>query len=305
MLPRLFIGIPCYQESDSLKRTVEFISRNTEMPYTLEVHVARQSVVRNKNELLKKARASGADYVCLCDDDVEPEPGWAEKLIRGVEEVQKNTRWRVGQTGPLIVYPDHTIFYPWINVHFNFTAHRHVIAPASWQTPVEDVHRTILEAGALAGTLTVFTRPFLDRVGWTFDDRYEKSQYEDIDQSLTCRSEGFLALYNGTVSVIHHALGASPRSVSENYEKLIEKWLHREDLSLVIPPDSEMVRRAQEVLFDRSSLWSRIGRFRSLLSNNLFGRMRTGLTLLRRHGLRGFLNQCRYKMMTEHGVRER
>jgi hypothetical protein len=298
MKPRLFIGVPSYQESDSFRRTLESINRTTGVPYTLEGHVAKQSLVRNKNDLLRKARDSGAEYVCLCDDDVEPEPGWAEGLIGGIEQVHARSHRRVGQTSPLFVYPDRSVFCLWMNVLFRIDLGRLDAMSVGCHAPLSDSYRVTMEAGALPGTLTIFTREFLDRVNWTFDDRYEKSQVEDVDQSLTCRSEGFMLLYNGHCTVIHHAQGKTPRSTTDNHLKLVAKWGHRADLSLCIAPEPTAMLRAQALLTTAPDrFWDRLTQMVSLLGKHPLRRMYTAAKIVRRAGMSGLWNQCRGKML--------
>src|ERR1043166_2706440 len=296
MQPHLFIGIPCYQDSESLQKTVQAIERTTAVPHELQVHVAKQSVVRNKNDLLKKARASGAKYVCLCDDDVEPEKSWSEKLIDGIEEVHARTHRRVGQTSPLFIYPDGSIFCLWVNVTILIDLENVIIEATAARSTVVDSHRAMLEAGALAGTLTIHTREFLDQIDWKFDERYEKSQHEDIDQSLSCRSKGFMSLYKRHVTVIHHTQATSPRSGHENHQKLISKWGHRADLSLSVQPHQGTIGQANQMLFTRSKNAWNLGRVVALLTKNPVQRIRTSVAILRRAGIKGLINQCRYKI---------
>ena len=297
MKKTVFIGIPCYRESEMLTRTIDFLRRNSTVANTLEAHVAEQSVVRNKNVLLQKARHSSAEYICLCDDDVEPEPGWDAKLIHGVEEVHARTKRMVGQTGPLILFPDNRVFSSWTDVYFDIDGSRGFYSPVGMGEPCREVYRAKLFAGALTGALTIFTRAFLERISWQFDDRYEKSQYDDVDQSLTCREHGFVVLYNGSVSVIHHVTQRSPRSVQENNRKLTDKWISRPELTLVIPPDEAAVRQAEDGVYrPLPSMWDTVSQIYKAARVNPVHRFGAGIRALRTRGLKGLMTQFRQKM---------
>jgi hypothetical protein len=285
----LFIGIPCYRESESLKRTVAALTRNTRVAHILDVQVAKQSVVLNKNELLKRARQAGADYVSFCDDDVEPELGWEEKLIHGIEEVHQRTRHRVGQSSPRFVYPDGSLFCTWVNIYLSPVGDDHyMFLPGAVEVDAELYHTSAF-VGALPGTCTIFTADFLEKVGWSFDTRYETSQFEDIDQSLTCRDLGFKLLYNGHVRVVHHYPKSNPRTIGGNWGRLVEKWGRRTDLTSVIPGTAEAL--AQVAPFpSQKVLTVRPGIFRTIwgaLKQHPFQRVWTAARVFGKNGLPG------------------
>jgi hypothetical protein len=234
MRPSIFVGIPSYAERPKLRQTTDSIRATTRASHILEVHVEAQDLVKNKNKLLQKARESGAEFVCLCDDDVESTEGWDEGLIDGIRAIEKSTGLRVGQTSPLIYLPNGTIFCSWMNVDFQRYQQKQTVVPVGMHQPDSPIFHCVIEAGALPGTLVIFTRSVLDRLNWKFDTRYAKSQYEDVDQSLTCRKASFICLYNGTVSVTHHTDATAPRDSLLNRELLITKWKMRWDLSLCI-----------------------------------------------------------------------
>lgn len=235
--PSLFIGIPCYQERPILRQTVDFLKSRTATPHQLEVNIAKQSVVKNKNALLAKAKASGAEYICLCDDDIEPPSGWDVKLIDAMKEYTEKCGKQVGQTSPQIIYPDGNVFCAWINMDLNVrdpNASVDVAQNANGMTP--EIYQSTGLVGGVAGTLTIFHRDFLNSVEWHFDDRYERSQFEDNDQSLSCRDLGFQVLYVGECAVRHFVSPTrNPRARSENLQKLFDKWHGREDLNW--PPE--------------------------------------------------------------------
>jgi hypothetical protein len=227
MAPILFVGIPCFEATKRFRRTMKFFQQRTVLPHVLEAHVEKQSVVRNKNKLLERARKSGVRYVCFADDDVEPPYSWDEALVHGMEVAQKQLGIPIGQTGPRFIHPDGSAFADWMDVAFgpkletNFGDGRHSSSSTA-----------CCLAGALTGTLSIFSAAFLDSISWAFDDRYERSQWEDIDQSLTCRDKGFALLYNGRVAVMHYCERIAPRHARENLNKIVTKWGERHDLSM-------------------------------------------------------------------------
>jgi hypothetical protein len=297
-LPKLFIGIPCYQESDSLKQTLAFLEARTTGPHSVEVQIAKKSVVENKNALLAKARRSDAEFICLCDDDVEPELGYDKSLIEGIVRARKRGI-SVGQTSPRLLFPDGTICCIWINVLLNANSadKRIVNCPGAGSDDLSLYHVQML-VGALPGTLTIFSREFLEKTDWQFDVRYEKSQYEDLDQSLVCRDLGFKLLYNGCVGVVHHTRKFNPRASEENLLRFFAKWASRSDLSMAIETTPESMAQGVVPLANLSGRhWCRM---LPILLKNLAGnpidRVQTGFRILHRQGFRGFF--AALKMMS-------
>lgn len=209
---RFFIGIPCYRECERLSATIESITKNTVTPCEFVAYICPQSVVGNRNELLKQAKAYNADYVCMSDDDVDFTPGWDEKLLARMEP-------GIGQTAPLLLNPDGTVFTAWIDFHPGFIPYQ-----VGCKGQVLPEMRECYYAPGVCGCVSIFSKDFLDSVGWKFDDQYTGSQFEDVDQTLTVRKNGFNVLYNGEVSLTHHQQNDTPRHNVENYEKLEKKW---------------------------------------------------------------------------------
>jgi hypothetical protein len=303
--PTVFVGIPCYQESEKLHHSVATISKRAEFPFRLEVHVAKQSAARNKNALLQKAKESGAKYVCLCDDDVEPQQGWDAALIAPIERLLIDGKIRIGQTAPYLVYPDGALFCTWLNIYFDPNLKEHSLYCPGWSEVDPKLFHTQAVVGALPGTFTIFTSECLAAIGWKFDERYERSQYDDLDQSLSCRDAGYSLLYNGLVTVTHHAAHSSPRSTHENKTKLLDKWGRRSDLTLVIPgTPHDIAHAAAQLKLGRGA--SAIGTAASslqLLSKRPLHRLAAAWHVLRRNGIRGVLAHCR-RLIDEERAKE-
>jgi len=291
--PELFIGIPAYKESKSLDETIRFIRERSHVPHRFEAHVAKQSVVKNKNALLRMAKSSGAKYVCFCDDDIEPEPGWDACLLESLQQYQSRTRVSIGQTSPRILYPDGRLFCAWVNVYFDPEKKEHRLSnPGAADLDMEVFHSQVF-VGALPGTCTVFSAEFLDRVDWQFDERYEKSQQEDVDQSLTCRSLGFALLFNGRTHVVHHVKQQTPRAGGVNLQRFYDKWAHRADLTFVLPPDARAIAAANNVENGFTRRRDLLGQGWKLLRDRPLHRLRMGLQVLAKNGPRGVLAHCR------------
>lgn len=209
---RFFIGIPCYRDCERLRTTVESISQHTVTPCELNVQIYPQSVVANRNVLLQRAKEYDADFVCMSDDDVDFTPGWDEKLLSRMEP-------GIGQTGPLLLYPDGKVFTAWIDIADGFQPYQ-----VGWKGEILPEMRECWYVPGVSGCVSVFSRGFLDSVDWKFDTQYTGSQFEDVDQTLTVRKNGFHVLYNGEVALTHDPVGGTPRHNAENYEKLKAKW---------------------------------------------------------------------------------
>ncbi|HTU91473.1 MAG TPA: hypothetical protein VMF69_15430 [Gemmataceae bacterium] len=305
--PRLFIGIPCYQENERLARTLAFLQERTVLPHILEVHVAKQSVVKNKNALLAEARKWKTDYVCLCDDDIEPETEWDSKLVHTLEQVERRLGTRIGQTTPRLIYPDGRIFNAWINVYID-PIQKGLLLDGYDGKPDNEVYHTLAIVGALAGTLTIFSRALLDAVDWTFDDRYERSQFEDFDQSFTCRDLNFSLLYNGLVEVTHHTMRVNPRASEDNFAKLRDKWGLRTDLTMVIPASPETVAAValrQDGTNNYVSQPNIVTRMWNLVRKKPIHRLKTGIKVLRSSGMRGVRAHVRRIQLESMGNNQR
>ena len=298
----IYIGIPAYQDSARLLETLEWLKRNTLMPYLIDVQIEKQSVVLNKNAILTRARQSGAQYIAFCDDDVEPEYGWDQKLVNGLRTATERRKRPFGQTSPLILFPDLKVQFSWVNVFFDVLDGRHSISPQNWGLPNEKAPKVLLECGALPGTCTLFTSEFLETINWEFDDRYPQSQYEDIDQSLTCRAAGFQLLHNGTVSAIHYQKFVHPRSEHDNLDRLIEKWSDRSDLTLIVPVDQKIIerKRLDGERTDRSE--KAISRLfvQKFISRCSISDIITIARMFRKCGVRGAKNHL-YRMLEQDG----
>lgn len=209
---RFFIGIPCYRDCERLWKTVDSIRQHTVTPCELVAQVYPQSVVENRNELLRSAKAYDADYVCFSDDDVDFTPEWDAKLLSRMEP-------GIGQTAPLLLYPDGSVCNAWIDIADGFMPYQ-----VGWKGAIHPEMKEVWLVPGVSGCVSIFSREFLDSVDWKFDDQYTGSQFEDVDQTLTVRKNGFTVLYNGEVTLTHHPVGGTPRHNAENYEKLKAKW---------------------------------------------------------------------------------
>lgn len=209
---RFFIGIPCYRDCERLRKTVDSLLQHTVTPCELAVQVSPQSVVANRNAILKAARSYDADYVCFSDDDVDFSPEWDAKLLAHMGP-------GIGQTAPFLLYPDGSVCTAWIDIADGFTPYQ-----VGHKGPEYPEMRECWLVPGVCGCVSVFSKEFLDTVDWKFDDQYTGSQFEDVDQTLTVRRNGFSVLYNGEVALTHDPVGGTPRHNAENYEKLKAKW---------------------------------------------------------------------------------
>ncbi len=283
-----FIGIPCYQATPSLEQTIHAIQATSQVPHHLEVYEAKQSVVKNKNALLQRARMMDAQYVCFCDDDVEPQPGWDRKLISALERLQRRLGVRIGQTTPRLLRPDGRIFSLWVNIDLTPKGETFPIHNIGG-TPDWPYYRCYAFVGALAGTCTIFTSEFLNDVGWQFDEQYEKSQAEDIDQSLTCRDLGYRLLYNGYGAVIHRYEKVSPRDWFGNRKKFYEKWSCKPWISMTVSPLPLGIAAASPIAWHR--WWAYTAQSVQMIFEHPFLRLVKGIRVLRTQGIRAVVTR--------------
>ena len=210
----MIIGIPCYEDTDGARKTCLSIQATS----NAEVLVAAStgSVVVNRNAILRVCKDTNEQYIGFSDDDVEFLPGWEEEIIKAFSYTE-----RVGQVGPLCLQPDGKVWSAWVDFKPNCEPYQ-----AGYGMDVCEAVEQIGVAPALTGCVSVFSRDFLDSIDWRFDERYEVSQFEDVDQSLTVRDCGFAPVYCGKAKIIHHF---TPKEgdksfINRNYSRYLNKW---------------------------------------------------------------------------------
>jgi glycosyltransferase involved in cell wall biosynthesis len=196
-LPRDISGvsivIPAYEDKPVLRRAIWSITQTVDLPVQLVVAMARQSVARNRNDGLARAKH---DLVVFMDDDVLLPAHWLSQLAA-------------------VLLADESIG----------VVSARMTGPAG--EPQNDLAR--LRPGEVRdcippGTCFLYSR---SRVrGCRFDDRYVRSQWEDSDFMLQVLQAGLRCVATGSVTVLHenHLTRATDESWVENRKYFFSKW---------------------------------------------------------------------------------
>jgi GT2 family glycosyltransferase len=229
--PDLSIVVCSFNGASGLGRCLRALDRQTVQPLVEVIVVDDGSsdgtsevaarfggiVVRHpENRGISAARNTGidratADIVAFLDDDCEPEPDWAEKLLAaygGAGEI-------VGVGGPVLPAPGRGYMLGFLSRHNPLEPLGLELAAgeslpyrlalylrAQWHGPAERTHRSAVYS--LVGANMSFRRRALDEVG-RFDERFTfGGEDTDICRRLAGRWPGASLVYDPTVRVVHH-----------------------------------------------------------------------------------------------------
>lgn len=188
---RVDVILPVYEDSDLLRRTLWSIRETADLPYTLIVSCAAQSVAKNRNAGLARARH---DVTFFVDDDVLLPPHWMSRLVATLAR-----REDLGAVGPHLTFPNG--------------------AP---QTRRPDLGPGELWEVTIPGTVFAYSR---SRVGDPrFDEAYLGSQWEDTDWMWELAKRGFGTALTGDVHVKHEHAEKQNRWLEENMRHFHDKW---------------------------------------------------------------------------------
>ena len=206
------IIIPAYDDTPQLRRAIWSIRRTTDLPFQLVVARAKQSVAKNRNLGLSRAKC---DLIAFMDDDVLLPPGWASQLVAVLA--------RSKQMGA-------------VSAHLMFS-------DGSPQTRRADLAPGEFWEITIPGTCFVFSRQRV--TGAFFDENYQGSQWEDTDWVWQLHAMGLTTGVCGDVCVVHDHNDAENRWLKQNGEYFRGKW-HRlpgDDDTLSISPEGYAAHR--------------------------------------------------------------
>jgi hypothetical protein len=182
------ILIRCYQPHDRFRQLLANLTRVTRSPYNVIAVVGKRHAVRNQNLALDRVRTR---YAVFLDDDVLLTDGWLERL-----------RETMDRTGAGAVSGR--------QLRMNGE-------PLSTAAACGE-HRAIVEA--LSGGACFMFRTDL---GLRFDERFVRSQWDDVDFMFQLYERGYRTYIDGRVDFYHHNDPKVWRA--QNLVYFVNKWL--------------------------------------------------------------------------------
>ncbi|RKY19599.1 MAG: hypothetical protein DRQ55_10205 [Planctomycetota bacterium] len=183
--------IPAYDDTPQLRRAIWSIRSTADMPFQLVVACARQSVAKNRNLGLSRARC---DLIFFMDDDVLLPPGWTSRMLSLLA-----ARDDLGAVSAHLTFSDGSP-----------QTRRSDLAPGEfWQITIP-------------GTCFCFSRQRI--TGAFFDENYLGSQWEDTDFMWQLHKQGLVTGVTGDVCVVHDHNDAENKWLQQNGEYFHGKW---------------------------------------------------------------------------------
>lgn len=183
--------IPAYDDTPQLRRAIWSIRRTADLPFQLVIARARQSVAKNRNLGLSKARC---DVVFFMDDDVLMPPGWTSLML-----AQLAARKNLGALSSHLMFSD-----------------------GSPQTRRPDLAPGEFWEITIPGTFFCFSSKRI--TGAFFDEGYLGSQWEDTDFMWQIQKQGLITGVTGDVCVVHDHNAAENKWLKQNGEYFFGKW---------------------------------------------------------------------------------
>ena len=184
------ILIRVYEPHDRFRQLLDNLTRVTRSPYNVIAVVGKRHAVLNQNRALERVRTR---YAVFLDDDVLLTPGWLERL-----------RETMDRTGAGAVSAR--------QLRMNGE-------PLSTAAACGE-HRAIVEA--LSGGACFMFRTDL---GLRFDERYVRSQWDDVDFMFQLYERGYRTYIDGRVDFYHAAEGKL--WIGQNLDYFKAKWTER------------------------------------------------------------------------------
>ena len=167
-LPGVSVIIPAYEDKPVLRRAIWSICQTVDVPAQLVVAMERQSVAKNRNAGLARARH---DLVAFLDDDVLLPAGWLSKMAAVLLEDETIGVVAARMTGPA----------------------------GEPQNDLASVRPDEIRNCVPPGTCFLYSRSRLEGCG--FDETYVRSQWEDTDFMFQVITRGFRCVAIGSVHI--------------------------------------------------------------------------------------------------------
>ena len=164
---------------------------------TLIENSRNEGFCKGNNQAMKKALASGAEYMLLLNNDTEVHPEFLGKLVHVAESSTS-----IGLVGPKIYYYNSPrIWFGGGNFNF-WIGNTHHKETESMKKQYVDY---------ITGCALLVKRNVIDRIGM-LDERFF-AYYEEVDFALRARRAGFKAVYIPS-AVIWHKVGAATKRMN-------------------------------------------------------------------------------------------
>jgi GT2 family glycosyltransferase len=185
------IVVPAWADRPRLRRALWSVRTTADLPYELVAACAEQSVARNRNAGLDRARC---DLVAFIDDDVLLPPGWLSGLAAVIAEHAD-----VGAASAMLSFPDGCP-----------QSRRPDLAPGElWDV-------------VIPGTCFLYSRGRVE--DQRFDEGYEGSQWEDTDWMWRVRRRGLRTVAVGGIDVAHDHVGVQAAFLERNMRRFHGTW---------------------------------------------------------------------------------
>lgn len=180
------------KENLMLDKTLEAIKRTNSVEAEIIIIKSTESRAVNINKGIKQALDNGADYICLCDDDVTDfSDQWLFKLIQHFSDK------KIGVVGPALLSKNPPIMFS-AEIGFdklNFWAIGHGMMH-------KDHMYTKIVKGVIS-CLCVFRKEVFEEIG-LYDETFKGSQWDDLDLVYRIyHNTKWKTLYDGSIWCIH------------------------------------------------------------------------------------------------------
>jgi len=207
---------------------------------------ARIRVISNKQNVgfaganNQAVKNTNAKYVLFLNNDTEPRAHWLEAMLAIVRSDPG-----VGAVGSKLLYPDMTIQHAGVAIVEDLKNGDPLLAQNILVGQPHDHPQTklIISLQAVTAACLLSPRTIFNQVDG-FDEGYWNG-YEDVDLCFRLRQAGYEVVYQPHSEVIHHESKSGPerfKKVSDNINRLHEKWLGKIALDFRIEANGEAVQ---------------------------------------------------------------
>ncbi|NQY68213.1 MAG: glycosyltransferase, partial [Flavobacteriales bacterium] len=241
--PVVSIIIPVYNQANYSYSCVEYIIKNTNVPFEVIImddnssdenainlldYIKNVQFIRNEenlgflNNCNKGANLAKGKYVLFLNNDTNVQPEWLSSLVDLIESDDN-----IGMVGSKLIYPDgrqqEAGGIIWDDASgWNF---------GRLADPDMAEFNYVKEVDYISGAALMIRKDLWDTIGG-FDKQYAPAYYEDTDLAFEVRKHGYKVLYQPK-SVVVHFEGVSHGTDTEsgikqyqvvNHDKFFTKW---------------------------------------------------------------------------------